>query len=98
MVQSALEKAGLRREVAMTVPTFGAAASIVASSELITGMPRRVAAPLAPSSPLQVLRGPRPPLVFLMFLVWHERTHRDEAARAFRQVVVDAARLRERRR
>ncbi|MDP1916936.1 MAG: LysR family transcriptional regulator [Myxococcales bacterium] len=98
LVQGVLEKAGLHREVAMTVPTFGAAAAIVASSELITGMPRRVAAQLAPSFPLQVLRGPAPPLVFPMFLHWHERTHRDEAARAFRQVVVDAARLRAPRR
>lgn len=89
-VEQAFEAAGLRREVAMTVPSFGAAASIVSSTELITGMPRRVARQLMPSFPLQVLRGPGPPFVFQMFLHWHERTHRDPAAQAFRKVIVEA--------
>ncbi|MBM4782067.1 MAG: LysR family transcriptional regulator [Archangiaceae bacterium] len=96
-VQRAIAAAGLHREIAMTVPSFGAAASIVSSTELITGMPRSVALQLAPAFHLQVLRGPGAPFVFEMFLHWHERTNRDPAASAFRQAIVDAVGVRPRR-
>lgn len=42
-VEEALARAGLKREIAVVVPTFFAAAYVVASTDLLTGMPLRVA-------------------------------------------------------
>jgi DNA-binding transcriptional LysR family regulator len=89
-VRQALSAMGLRLEVAVTVPTFVAAASVVAQTDLISGMPLRVVRALQRSFPLQVLRGPGPPLPFQMLLHWHERTAHDPAVQAFRDVVVAA--------
>jgi DNA-binding transcriptional LysR family regulator len=89
-VQEAMTRAGLRREVAVTVPTFIAAASVVAETDLITGMPRRVVKSLGRALPLQVLRGPAPPFPFHLYLHWHERTAHDPAVGAFREVIREA--------
>lgn len=89
---------GLRREIAVTVPTFAAAAVVAASTDLVTGMPRRLADALARIAPLAVVEPPVPAMVFRMQLVWHERTHLDEGARCFREVVIAALREPPRRR
>lgn len=89
-LDEALRRRGLTRQVAVTVPTFAAAASVVASTDLVGGLPRRTAEVLARALPLRVVDGPAPPFRFEMCLVWHERTHRDPAAAAFRAVVVEA--------
>lgn len=89
-IAEAIAAAGLRREVAVTVPTFAAAASVVAATDLLTGMPRRVLRTLGPAFKLQALTGPTPPFPFQLALHWHERTHRDPAVAAFRAAIVEA--------
>lgn len=88
--EDAFARHGLSRRVAATVPTFAAAATVVAATDLLAGMPRRAAVILARSLPLEVLRPPMPPLRFPMMLAWHERTHRDPAASYFRELIASA--------
>lgn len=88
--EEAFARHGLSRDIAVTVPTFAAAAMVVAATELIAGMPRRVAETLARSAPLAIMSPPMPALRFGMSLLWHERTHRDPAATYFRQLVTEA--------
>jgi len=89
-VRDAIAEAGLRRDVAITVPTFIAAAAVVAATDLVSGMPRRVVQALARSFPLQILRAPGPSFAFELNLHWHDRTAHDPAARAFRAAILDA--------
>ncbi len=57
-VEEALARAGLVRNIAVIVPTFFAAACVVANTDLISGMPRRVARALSKSLKLEVLTAP----------------------------------------
>ena len=82
-----LARHGLARRVAVTVPSFAAAAMVVAATDLLAGMPRRVATLLARSLPLAIVKPPTPALRFPMMLVWHARTHTDPAASYFREVI-----------
>lgn len=90
MAEEVFTKAGLRRDIAVTAPSFAAVASVVSSTEFLGGMPRRTAELCSRAMPLQVLSGLGPPLQFEMFLHWHERTHRNVAHVAFRRVIVGA--------
>ncbi|MEZ4241133.1 MAG: LysR substrate-binding domain-containing protein [Myxococcota bacterium] len=89
VTEDAIARAGLVRDVAVVVPTFAAAAAVVAETDLVTGLPRRVAAQLAGAFPIRVVDGPGPPLRFPMWLQWHERTAADPGAAAFRALVVE---------
>lgn len=89
-VTDAFAAAGLTRSVAVTVPTFAAAASVIANTDLLGGLPRRFVHLLGRALPLRVLDGPGPPFAFEMCLHWHERTHRDPAVIAFRELVTAA--------
>src|SRR5690606_33663982 len=83
-------EAGLVRRIVATVPTFAAAASIVASTDFLSGVPLRAARLFARALPIRILEGPLRPFWFPMHLCWHERTHHDPAVAAFRAVVVEA--------
>jgi DNA-binding transcriptional LysR family regulator len=89
-VEHALRSAGLVRRIGATVPTFAAAASVVASTDLISGMPLRAAKIFSRALPIRIVQGPMPPFSFRMYLCWHERTHSDPAVTAFRSAVVEA--------
>ncbi|MDF2695115.1 MAG: LysR family transcriptional regulator, partial [Labilithrix sp.] len=86
-VASSYARDGIPREVVMTVPSFAAAASIVAASDLVATVPASLHAVLGPRLGLDVLRGPVPTHTVAMALCWHERTHLDPAAKAFRGLV-----------
>jgi DNA-binding transcriptional LysR family regulator len=80
---------GLVRDIAVTVPTFAAAAMVVASTDLVGGMPRRLAESLRSVAPIVIVRGPGPGVRFAMQMLWHERTHRDPAASYFRSLIAE---------
>ncbi len=88
----AFARHGLVRHVAVTVPTFAAAAMVVGSTDLVTGMPRRLAERFAAMVPIRVVASPLPAMTFRMQLFWHERTHRDPIAAALRDVVASTFR------
>lgn len=88
-VSAQLERHGYERNVALTVSHFSAAASAAAESDLVAGLPERVARYYAKHLPLTLESFPAPLTFELeMGLGWHERTHADPACRFFREVVV----------
>ncbi len=82
----AYERAGVRRDVAVVVPTFTAAAAVVADTDLLATLPRSLTDVLGPRLGLGVVRAPIE-LVVPMSLRWHERTHADPAMEFFRGLV-----------
>jgi DNA-binding transcriptional LysR family regulator len=89
-VDAALSDQALARHVALRVPHFLLAGMVVAESDMIFTLPRRLAVHLAGSLPLEVLDVPLrlPPMAPAM--IWHERLHRDAAQMWLRQQIVDA--------
>jgi DNA-binding transcriptional LysR family regulator len=83
---------GLTRNVALVVPSFSAAAMVVASTDLVTGMPQRLAERFAELLPLRIVDLPGPTLQFDMHLFWHERTHDDPGSGYFRELVLECLR------
>ncbi|MDP2310872.1 MAG: LysR family transcriptional regulator [Pseudomonadota bacterium] len=89
VVDTVLATRGLARRVAVLLPHFLVAPHIVAGSDAIVTLAARVARRLA--EPLGLILRP-PPLAlpgFTMAMVWHERTHRDPAARWVRERVME---------
>ena len=86
---------GLHRDIAISVPSFAAAAAIAAQTDWVAGMPRRMATVFLRQMPLMTVALPVPPLPFRIQLVWHERTHADAGARFFRSVFVAAVQSRQ---
>jgi DNA-binding transcriptional LysR family regulator len=86
-VAAAYARAGVPREVVMTVPTFTAAAAVVAASDLVTTLPASLLAVHGTQLGLRALVAPVSTPAVEMALCWHERTHADPAAAAFRALV-----------
>ena len=85
---------GLRRDIAISVPSFAAAAAIAAKTDWVAGMPRRMAAAFLRQMPLTSVAMPVPAVRFRIQLVWHERTHKDAGAEFFRAMILAAVRTR----
>jgi DNA-binding transcriptional LysR family regulator len=85
--EDAFAEHGLTRDIAITVPTFVAAAWVAASTDLIAGVPRRLAESLCTTLPIRIVQAPLPMFRMPLAMSWHERTHADPAALAFREVV-----------
>ena len=80
-------QANIPREIVMTVPSFSAAAEVVAVTDLVTMLPSSLLAAKAASLGLRVLATPLPAHTTKFVMSWHERTEADTAARAFRALV-----------
>ncbi|HTU62686.1 MAG TPA: LysR family transcriptional regulator [Polyangiales bacterium] len=90
-VSGQLAEHGFVRQVALTVSHFSAAASAAAESDLVAGLPERVARYYAKYMPLTLTGFPAPLTFELeMGLGWHDRTHGDPACKFFRALVVRA--------
>jgi DNA-binding transcriptional LysR family regulator len=78
---------GLRRDVALSVPNFAAAALAAAHTEYIAAVPRRTAEAFSKMLPLKIVEPEfeLPRIDSAMF--WHARTDADKGARYFRQLV-----------
>ncbi len=87
LVAAAYARAGVPREVVMTVPSFTAAAAVVAASDLVATVPASLHAVQGPQLGLSAVVGRVPTHTIEMALCWHERTHADPAAAAFRDLV-----------
>ncbi len=90
-VDDALAALGRRRRVAVAVPHFLVAPLVLAATDLIATIPRRVALAFEPSLGLAL----RPPPVevpgFSVHALWHERTAADPAQRWLRDQLVAVA-------
>jgi DNA-binding transcriptional LysR family regulator len=76
-VDSALERIGRVRRIALAVPHFLVIPHVIAGSDLVVTIAARVAEHFARSLPLRVLPPPLTLPAFGIGLVWHERQHRD---------------------
>ncbi len=76
-VDRALAKEGLSRRVAVVVPSFTAAAIVVASSDMVLTGAEREAQRLARSMPIQLFSPPVPLVPFRLVMFWHERDDAD---------------------
>jgi DNA-binding transcriptional LysR family regulator len=82
---------GITRDVAVVVPTFTAAAAVVAGSDLVASLPSSLVGVLGPRRALRPLASPLARVVSTINLLWHERTDRDPALVAFRELLAEAA-------
>ena len=80
----------IRREVAVIVPSFIAAAAIVAETEFVATLPESLVKALGPRLGLELMLAQAPKVALDLKLVWHDRTDGDPAMRAFRTLVAQA--------
>ncbi|RKH91238.1 LysR family transcriptional regulator [Corallococcus sp. AB045] len=90
LVGAAYARAGIRREVAMTVPSFLTAAAMVAATDLVATLPESLVAAQGARLGVRGVNAPVPAHTVKMALCWHDRTHADPAVRYFRALVRSA--------
>jgi DNA-binding transcriptional LysR family regulator len=90
VAERGLERAGVRRRVALTVPYFLTAAITAAETDLVAAVPDRLAALCVRILPLKrvVPAFPMPTLKTVM--MWHTRTDADPGSQLFRTIVTRA--------
>jgi DNA-binding transcriptional LysR family regulator len=81
---------GIERDVALVVPSFTAAAAVVAASDFVATLPTSLVDLFGARLGIRPVRTPVRPLTVEIKLAWHERTDRDPALRAFRDVIASA--------
>jgi DNA-binding transcriptional LysR family regulator len=91
VVDLALEARGHARRVAMRVPHFLVAPAIVARTDLVLTLPRRVLA-VASDRRLRVSKPPIPLSDFAVQVVWHRRSDADAGAAWLREQIIACAR------
>jgi len=79
---------GVVRDVAIVVPTFAAAAAVVAATDHVAWLPATFVDLLGPRLGLRRIATPLPPVAVTINLLWHERTHHDPAQRALRELIL----------
>jgi DNA-binding transcriptional LysR family regulator len=94
IVENFFASHGLHREIAISVPSFAAAAAIAAQTDWVAGMPRRMATMFLRQMPLHTVRMPVPAVRFRIQLAWHARTHQDTGAAFLRSLILAAVRTR----
>ena len=89
-VAQALARAGKTRQIAVSVPQFLVAPSIVAETDLVLTTGRRIADKLARSLGLEVFTPPVALKPFAVRMIWHPRTENDNVGRWLRSTLRDA--------
>ena len=79
LINAALKKLGIRRRSLLSFPHFMAAPLIVAQSDLIVILPRRLADIFIDAVDLAVYNPPLPLKKLTIYQVWHEKNHNDPA-------------------
>jgi DNA-binding transcriptional LysR family regulator len=82
---------GVKRDIAGVVPTFTAAAALVAATDYVASLPASLVDVLGARLGVRAIATPLTPVTTTINLLWHERTDQDLALRAFRDVVTRAA-------
>ncbi|OWQ85720.1 LysR family transcriptional regulator [Roseateles aquatilis] len=91
-VDEALEARGLARRVAVVVPTFRAALSIAAATDLVALVPAMFFAHDLANGALRALPLPVPTEPITISQMWHPRMDRDPAHKWLRDVVLEVCR------
>jgi len=82
---------GIDRDVALIVPSFSAAAAVVAATDFVATLPESLVDHLRESFGMCEFADSTPHVTVAMQLAWHERTDNDPLMRVFRELVVKAA-------
>lgn len=88
-IEALLERAGVKRQVRLTVPHFVAVGYIVAASDLLATVTEKLAERCALPFSLRALPHPISLPEIPIQLRWHERAHRDPAQRWLRALMVE---------
>lgn len=91
-VDAALERAGRSRRIALRVQPFLAAPWMIAGSDLVATLPRRLAERVAGHLGLAVRDVPLELGTFTLSQVWHARRHRDPGHAWLREIIASEAR------
>jgi len=91
VVDFALQAQGMQRRIALRVPHFLVAPAIVARTDLVLTVPRRVLEAVDTSG-LRIAKPPLPLESFGVHLVWHRRAERDPGATWLRDRIAASAR------
>ena len=83
---------GLKRNVAVTVPSFGSALSIAAATDLVALIPASYFERLRAQSTLRSFPLPMPTDRITISQMWHPRMDRDPAHRWLRGMVLELCR------
>ncbi|HEU4735353.1 MAG TPA: LysR family transcriptional regulator [Kofleriaceae bacterium] len=86
-IDRALAARGYTREVSLRVSHFLNVPSLVARTDLVAALSRRVAEPFARMLPLQILEPPLRLRTSRIGMVWHDAQHEDPAQRWLRELV-----------
>jgi DNA-binding transcriptional LysR family regulator len=78
---------GIERDVAVVVPTFTAAAAVVAATDYVASLPASLVDMLGARLGVRRVVTPLPAVTVTINLTWHERTHHDPASRALRDLM-----------
>jgi DNA-binding transcriptional LysR family regulator len=91
VIDTILAQKGLTRQLAVLAPHFASVPFIVAESDLIATVPRRLALGFKRALKLQVLPIPFTIPPFRLSMLWHERVDSDPAHRWLRELVISTA-------
>jgi DNA-binding transcriptional LysR family regulator len=91
-VDDALARVGRARRVAVVVPQFPAVFPVVAASDCITAVSRRLALSYAKQLPLRIFALPIEIPTLTVGVYWHQRADADPGVRALRGMVRDVLR------
>lgn len=91
LIDRVLERAGVQREFALTIPAFLGVDQIVAGSELLAIVPRRLATAYVAVGAVKRVALPLRLPAYAVNQYWHERFHRDPASIWLRTTAHEAA-------
>lgn len=89
LVEEELVRQGVERNIALRVPNFLGLGGLVASTDLVVTVPRRVAETLVRIADVKPVRPPFALPTFAIKQHWHERFQQDPANRWLRAVISD---------
>jgi len=89
LVEEALESYGVSRNVALTLPNYLGIGGLVAATDLVVTVPRRVAETLLRIADVKLIAPPFELPVFAIKQHWHDRYQHDPANRWLRSVISD---------
>jgi DNA-binding transcriptional LysR family regulator len=87
----ALDRQGLRRELAISVTHFLAVPEIIAMTDYCATLPRLICNQIAKDSRLKVIPAPVDLGTFPVDIAWHVRYRNDPAHQWLRQILVETA-------
>ncbi|EKD71229.1 MAG: transcriptional regulator, LysR family [uncultured bacterium] len=86
-VDTALAQKGLERKISITVPHFLAASYIVASTDLVATLPRKVGQLLSQQKKITLLEPPIKIPSFSIYLYWHIRNQNNPTHKWLRKII-----------